>query len=257
MLVTINQVAFWQNSRTIFAHTLAVTEDNWIPHYNYGHAMKEAGNLKQVVIHYKKALALKPGRPEIHHELGVALGQLGRTEQAIYHFRQAIYHYKAALYSSEDLPAALYNLANAYAVEKEKNKALEYFKKAQSLDPDYPKAPNIRALISSLQTSSTKNGLFKQAVRHVSNQEYEAAIKKFKAILDQDPSNKAILYNIACIYALKNQEKEAMTWLKKAVSNGYKNWERIKTDPDLENLRKSEYYQEIITLNKSQMTGNK
>jgi len=246
MLVTINQLPFWQNSKTIFAHTLDVTENNWVAHYNYGYAMREAGNLKQVVTHYKKALALKPCRPKIHNDLGSALGQLGRTEQAIYHFKQAIQHYKAARYSVQDRAAAHYNLANAYGLKREKNKALAHFKKAQSLNPDYPKAPNIGALISRLQASNTKNNLFKQAVRHVSIQEYEAAIKKFKAILDQDPANQVILYNMACIYSLKGKELEALSWLKKAVSNGYKNWERIKTDPDLKNLRKTEYYQEII-----------
>jgi len=166
MLVTINQVAFWQNSRTIFAHTLAVTEDNWMAHYNYGHAMKEAGNLEQAVIHYKKALALKPGRPEIHNNLGTALGRMGRLEQAIYHFKQAIYHsktenflvyYRADSFSIQDRAAALYNLANAYALKGKKSKALEYLKKARSLEPNCPQAANIRALISRLQTSGTKN----------------------------------------------------------------------------------------------------
>ncbi len=149
-LITVNQVAFWQNSKTIFAHTLAVTENNWVAHYNYGYAMREEGNLKQMITHYKMALAIKPCRAEIHNDLGTAFGQLGRTKQAIHHFKQAISYHNPAYHSTSDRAAAYYNLANAYAVKGMKNKAIQYFKTAQSLSPNYPKASDIRALISRL-----------------------------------------------------------------------------------------------------------
>jgi len=159
ILITTNQVAFWQNSKTIFAHTLDVTENNWLAHYNYAHAIKKEGNFKQAATHYKKALALRPGRPEIHNNLGTSFGLMGRIDQAIYHFKQAIYYYKienfptyfsADSYSTADKAASHYNLARAYAIKREKNKALEYLKKAQSLAPDHPQASNIQALISRL-----------------------------------------------------------------------------------------------------------
>lgn len=252
LLITTNQVAFWQNSRTLFAHTLAVTKNNYVAHYNYGTAVATAGDLKQAVTHFKKTLTIKPDKPEPHTSLGNALGRMGRTEEAIYHFKQAIKGYKdkTTYYSPSDRAIAYYNIANAYAIKRKSDKAVKHFKKAQSLDPDYSKAADIQALISRLPSHDSPKTLFKQAVRHISSQQYDAAIKKLKAILEKDPANQPILYNIACVYSMKNQNKEAGLWLQKAISKGYDNWEHIKTDPDLKNLRESKYYEEILKENK-------
>jgi len=38
-----------------------------------------------------------------------------------------------------------------------------------------------------------------------------------------------------------------MEWLKKAVSHGYDNWELIRSDPDLRNLRGLPDYRDLIS----------
>jgi hypothetical protein len=40
--------------------------------------------------------------------------------------------------------------------------------------------------------------------------------------------------------------EESIDWLKEAIKRGYKNWDLIKRDKDLENIRGSSYYKEII-----------
>jgi hypothetical protein len=51
---------------------------------------------------------------------------------------------------------------------------------------------------------------------------------------------------MACIYAKQNRIEESIEWLKKAIERGYDNWDLIKTDKDLENIRGSSYYKELI-----------
>lgn len=53
-------------------------------------------------------------------------------------------------------------------------------------------------------------------------------------------------YNIACMYSRQNKIENSIKWLKLAVNKGYKNWNLIKTDKDLENIRGSLYYNELI-----------
>ena len=60
------------------------------------------------------------------------------------------------------------------------------------------------------------------------------------------PDNPSVYYNIACIYANQNKPEESVVWLKKAVEKGFNDWEHIKTDSDLDNIRSSSYYKEFI-----------
>ena len=60
------------------------------------------------------------------------------------------------------------------------------------------------------------------------------------------PESPGTYYNIACIYAKQNKIEESIDWLKKGIEKGYKNWDLIKTDRDLENIRGSSYYRELI-----------
>ena len=85
------------------------------------------------------------------------------------------------------------------------------------------------------------------AMLHIKKKNYTDAISLLSGpMLKLEPDNAAINYNIACLYALQNDQEKAISWLRLAVEKGYDNWEKIKTDPDLENIRDSKYYKEII-----------
>ena len=45
---------------------------------------------------------------------------------------------------------------------------------------------------------------------------------------------------------MQNKADEAMQWLKKAVDKGYRNWELIKSDKDLANIRHLEEYKQLV-----------
>jgi len=53
-------------------------------------------------------------------------------------------------------------------------------------------------------------------------------------------------YNVGCIFARQDKDKDAIFWLKKAIEKGYKNWDLIRSDKDLANIRGSSYYKEIM-----------
>src|ERR1017187_2020026 len=59
------QTAYWRNSESLWTHTLACTSDNFIGHNNLGIALFKTGNVDEAMVHYQKALEIKP-RSEEH-----------------------------------------------------------------------------------------------------------------------------------------------------------------------------------------------
>jgi tetratricopeptide (TPR) repeat protein len=80
----------------------------------------------------------------------------------------------------------------------------------------------------------------------VADKQYEKALKAFKKMAALQPDNANTYYNIAAMYALQNNVEESIAWLKKAIDMGYSNWDLIKTDKDLENIRDSEDYRQLL-----------
>jgi tetratricopeptide (TPR) repeat protein len=89
--------------------------------------------------------------------------------------------------------------------------------------------------------------LNRQTMLYIKEKNYTDAIALLSGpMLKLQPDNVGIYYNIACLFAVQNDQDKAIEWLRKAVEKGYDKWEQIKTDSDLENIRDSKYYQEII-----------
>ena len=56
--------------------------------------------------------------------------------------------------------------------------------------------------------------------------------------IKQNSNDPIIIYNAACFYAMIGDKKTSIENLKKAIDNGFGNYEYIKHDPDLKSLRK-------------------
>jgi len=60
------------------------------------------------------------------------------------------------------------------------------------------------------------------------------------------PDSPEIYYNIACVYAKQNMVNESIVWLQQAVEKGFHDWKLLENDHDLENIRDTEYYENVI-----------
>jgi hypothetical protein len=69
-------------------------------------------------------------------------------------------------------------------------------------------------------------------------------------MLEIIPRDAVTLYNLSCAESLLGNIKEALHWLKQSIIEGYRNFEHMMKDQDLENLRKSPEFKELLeTLN--------
>ncbi len=76
----------------------------------------------------------------------------------------------------------------------------------------------------------------------------DESIDAFKKAIDLDSKTSTSMYNLACAYSLKGDANSAITWLRKAIENGFDSVEKMQNDPDLQNARRSPQFAELTTL---------
>ena len=76
------QVGVWEDSRTLYAHALEVTEGNWLAHAQLGIVCQAEGDLAAAERHLGEAVRLNPGYARAAYNLGVVYARTGRCGQA-------------------------------------------------------------------------------------------------------------------------------------------------------------------------------
>jgi len=77
-----HQVKTWRDAETLFERAIAVTEDNFLAHKNLADVLLQHGRADEAEPHYREALRIAPGWPDIRvgwADLLVAQGRLGEA----------------------------------------------------------------------------------------------------------------------------------------------------------------------------------
>ena len=321
--VTRKQISYWQNSITLFKHTLSITKNNIYVHNNIGVALEKQGQIEEAIQHYMIVLKSDPNYAHAHNNLGNALSALGRDREAIGHYREAlrIYpryakayfnlgnvllrqgkldeasgHYIEALKIDPWYAEVHNNLGSILAIQGRTVEAIGHFREALRIRPDYAEAQgnlekNVligqeknqeflklqEALVQSpedfgLQLKLGKHykamGELEKALvyyqRALSIQpalvealndvgliyalkgEYDRARSYFKESIDREPDVPEAYYFMSGTYARQNRVRESIDWLERAVAKGFNNWDLLKVDRNLENIRRTTYFQGLL-----------
>ncbi|KAL4611839.1 hypothetical protein ACB092_08G154700 [Castanea dentata] len=81
------------------------------------------------------------------------------------------------------------------------------------------------------------------------NAKYEEALERFESVLGSkpDPDEASVAsYNVACCYSKLNQIQAGLSALEDALQVGFEDFKRIRTDPDLANIRASEGFEPLM-----------
>jgi tetratricopeptide (TPR) repeat protein len=84
------QTFYWQNSETLWTHTLACTTGNYEARSNLGSALLNKGKVDDAITQFQEALRIDPRPPNIHNNLGIALYQKGRVDESVAEFQKAL-----------------------------------------------------------------------------------------------------------------------------------------------------------------------
>jgi tetratricopeptide (TPR) repeat protein len=71
----------------------------------------------------------------------------------------------------------------------------------------------------------------------------EALLEAARSLGFQDGD---LLYDLACIHALKGETDPSLRYLAQAIEAGYRNWQWIERDPDLESIRSDPEYSRLM-----------
>lgn len=92
--------------------------------------------------------------------------------------------------------------------------------------------------------------LFDAALAQHEQKSFKQSIRMFKRIYYQFPKSRIgfiSAYNVACGHALAGEKELALDWLETSVRQGYDDFDHLREDTDLDNLRDEKRYKKLLT----------
>jgi len=168
-------------------------------------------------------LKIKPDDHEAWNNRGIALGNLGRYEEAIASFDEA-------LKIKPDDPETLHyrELALAYLMKSELEKQINTYDQLLNSNPNDHEKWGTKAYFLYLLGR------------------YEEAILSYNKSLEILPNNANSYFNKACIYSLQENIDLAIENLKQAINLDCKYLEEAKTDTDFDKIRHDSRFINLI-----------
>ena len=150
-------------------------------------------------------------------------------------FDEAIVEFKKVLVLNPEFHTVYVELQMEYDRAGHKEKSAEIIQQALEFYPAYllRHPDDARAHI-----------FFAGVLLSVNN--LEDAKFRLERAVDLSPNDANMMYNVACNYSRMNEKKLAIQNLKKAIANGFVDYEYFKRDPDFDNIRNEKEFLEIM-----------
>jgi tetratricopeptide (TPR) repeat protein len=84
------QIGHWDNSRTLYAHAIEVTEGNFLAEDGLGHALLEEQRPAEALVHLDRSVELLPAFSLSAYHRAQALERLGRFQEALAEYERVI-----------------------------------------------------------------------------------------------------------------------------------------------------------------------
>ena len=138
--LTGRQLLVWQNSGTLYLHSLAVTRDNDVAHGNYAAYLRTFNQFEQARLELEETVRLAPNYIWAQNLLGRILMYQEKYDRAANQFRIVIR-------LDPNQAEAYYELALACTWQQDFGEAAAHYREALGLQPDYPEVLNNLAWI--------------------------------------------------------------------------------------------------------------
>jgi tetratricopeptide (TPR) repeat protein len=133
LVLTWLQLRYWQNSLRIFAHTVAVTTDNYAADDCLGKTLNTLGQLDKAADFYNEAVRLEPTYPMAQFDLGMNSLARGDSSGASNHLAIAVQLWPVN-------PVMQYDFGVFLLQHHDTNNAAAHFHAALADRPDFPEA---------------------------------------------------------------------------------------------------------------------
>jgi len=204
-ILTWQQLAYWQDSISLYQHTLKVTNGNYAIHNSLGLELAGKGDIDAAIQEYRTAIQIRPRYAYPYNNLGNILADKGDLNSAIQEYRQA-------LRLNPNYADAHYNFGNALAKKGNLDAAIQEYREAIKIKPNHADAHynigylliskgELDAAIMELREALRLNPRFADAHYNIgylliNRGELDAAIMEFRAALRLNPRFADAHYNI-------------------------------------------------------------
>ncbi|MEZ5396571.1 MAG: tetratricopeptide repeat protein [Bryobacterales bacterium] len=132
-VLTVRQIGFWHDSETLWRRTVEAQPLSITAHNNLGRALAEQGRVDEAIAELEKAVELKPDYAHAQYNLGLLLMQQGRLQAAEQRLR-------ASLEREPRMAQGWSDLGNCVLRQGRAREAIEAYEKALELAPDFADA---------------------------------------------------------------------------------------------------------------------
>ena len=197
-------------------------------HVSRGNVLSFAGQGEEAEAEFQRALELNPALPHAHHFYARHLFSAGRLEEAARHFEEAIRLDPDDYGTAGLLVSILKGRGDLEAAAAAAKRGIAAVERRLRLNPD-----DVRALYM----GGGAEIMFGDRTR---------GLDYLARALELSPDDFATLYNVACAYANAGEPGRALDALDRAVGSGRGNRKWLEHDTDLDPLRASPRFQEIL-----------
>jgi protein O-mannosyl-transferase len=190
--LTWHQLGYWQDSISLYRHTLQVTADNYVITSNLGIELAEKGDVDAAIQAHRESIRINPDFPSAHYNLGFDLDKKGETDAAIQEYRLAI------MLNPQNAPA-LNNLGADLSAKGDLDGAIQNYREALQLTPDDAKAH------CNLGRAFTKKG------------NLDDAMQEFRTALGISPNDAQTHLSLGLALAAKGDPEAAIQQYRTAI----------------------------------------
>jgi len=224
-------------------------------HCNLGLALNKQGMHSEAIDHFQEAIRLNPYHISARFNLGGIMYNQGRTGEAIKQFKDILRlnpHHKNA---KKNLKLAMAKQIQTDSIMNQMLEALEKHPGDYTLHEKLAQLYNLKGEIKNTiyhyeKAVSIKPDLLRTinalVVIYAENGKFDKAISSLKAMATLKPDDPGIYYNIACMYSRQGNLDKALESLSLSIDKGFTDINLLKSDPDIENIRKTGYYKQLI-----------
>lgn len=195
------QTFYWSGSISLFEHALSVTDGNYLAHANLGGAFQDVGRFEDAVFHYQAALKIKPKHAISHNNLGSIRYKQGEHDVAIQ-------HYKQALEGDPTYGEAHYNLSKVYRDRGRMEESIHHFQKALLL---------VHPQVELLHRAEYTQSHFGLGVMLRDRGRMDEAIYHFRKAVSIDPSNSLAHNGLGIVLLRQGKRDLAIIHFRKAL----------------------------------------
>lgn len=192
VVITNLQVQYWKDSISLFSHAVRVTSGNALAYNNLGMALAEKGRTEEAIVNFRSAI-------QIDHEFAMAYNNLGAALIGQGHMQEALDCLKTALILRPEYADAENNMGIVLEKIGKIPDSIKHFKKALILEPSHTRAHNNLGAIL------------------LSQNKVNEAMDHFAKALEFDPENADAHNNLGTVLTRYGRIDQAVKHFKAAV----------------------------------------